>query len=193
MSSTMKHYRRQYYIRGTFQRRFILRFCSLVIAGCVVFGVALYLYGRQTLTTAFVNSRLRVVSTADYLLPALGWATLVIGLCSASACAVAVLLLSHKIAGPLYRLEKIAQAVGNGDLAQTVRLREHDELKTMASAMDGMMQQLRTRITSVKKQAKMLETKLQLMNRAAEVSAQEMPHLQDEVQQLNRLLEQFRS
>lgn len=193
VSSARTHRRRQYYIQGSFQRRFLLKFCGVILLGCLVFGTLLYWYGSQTLTTAFVHSRLRVLTTSDYLFPALAWATVIVGALTAAGCAAMVLLLSHKIAGPLYRLEQVMHAIGNGDLAQSVKLRERDELKAMAGAMDAMVRQLRTRVSSVKQQAKVLEGRLQSVSREAGSSAEALPRLEEDLRQLNAMLAQFRS
>ena len=67
----MKTRRKKYFINKGFQVEFVLKFCGLVALGCVIFGVALYVLSKNTLTTSFENSRLVVKSTADYLLPGL--------------------------------------------------------------------------------------------------------------------------
>ena len=145
--------RRQYYIKRAFQRRFILQFGALVAVGCVALGALLYAYSTPTLTTAFVHSKLRVMSTADFLLPALGFLTLLV---TALAAAARLLLLSHQIAGPLYRLEQTAQAVGRGNISMRVRLRDGDELQDFANAMDAMVSELRTQVQQIQQESRRL-------------------------------------
>ena len=144
--------RRQYYIKRSFQRRFIIQFSFLILLGCVTFGLATYYYSysSRSLTTAFVNSRLQVMSTAEFLLPALGVITLCITALVAVAVAFRLLLFSHRIAGPLYRLEKTAQQVGRGNLDFHVQLRSKDELQDFAQAMDTMISDLRSRIQRIR-------------------------------------------
>ena len=144
--------RRQVYIPGSFQRRFVLQFCAIVLFGCLFFGAILYFYSRRTLTTAFVHSRLHVMSTADFLLPALAFTTVIVTVVVAIAAALRVLLLSHRVAGPLYRLEKAIQAIGRGDLSFRVRLREGDELKGFAESMDGAVVGLRQQLQQMQEQ-----------------------------------------
>lgn len=51
---------------------------------------------------------------------------------------------SHRIAGPLYRLEKdISQMIKGSDLTQTFKLRKHDELKELAAALNKLTMQIR--------------------------------------------------
>lgn len=52
--------------------------------------------------------------------------------------------ISHKIAGPIYRLEKIAQQISLGDLSmENIKLREGDELTDLARAVEGVTERLR--------------------------------------------------
>ncbi len=144
--------RRQYYIKRPFQRRFIFQFLAFIAVGCAAFGVSVYLYSKQTLTTAFFESKLRVMSTSDFLLPALIVTALAVTAGVAFAAAFRLLLFSHKIAGPLYRLEKTAEAVGSGKLNLNVRLRSDDELQELARSMDVMVGDLRSRALAIKNQ-----------------------------------------
>ncbi|MFH2146028.1 MAG: HAMP domain-containing protein [Candidatus Omnitrophota bacterium] len=56
--------------------------------------------------------------------------------------AYASILLSHKVAGPVYRLEKVAYEVAKGDLSQHVQFRKHDELKNLASAFNTVIENI---------------------------------------------------
>ena len=49
-----------------------------MMLGCAAFGAVVYLYGTHTITTAFVHSKLRVMSTGEFLLPALAICTLAV-------------------------------------------------------------------------------------------------------------------
>jgi len=71
-SETKRHVRRKnYFIDKSFQTRFILKFCSLVIAGGLLTVGLLYCLARQSTTVAFMNSRVVVKTTADFILPIL--------------------------------------------------------------------------------------------------------------------------
>lgn len=55
--------------------------------------------------------------------------------------------LSHKIAGPLYRLEKDVKALAqDGDLTRVFRLRKRDEMQGMAEALNGLVNGFRTKL-----------------------------------------------
>ncbi|MFC1620958.1 HAMP domain-containing protein [Candidatus Omnitrophota bacterium] len=137
-----KYKRRHYFINKGFQSEFILKFCILVAVGCVLFGVILYAFSSHTLTTSFENSRLVVKSTADYILPGLLFGGLIVGLLLAIAASIVVLFMTHRLAGPMYRFEKYAQKIGNGELAPDLRIREKDQFQSLVSAFNNMTQGL---------------------------------------------------
>ena len=187
-----RNQRRQHYISGSFQRRFVLQFCALVIGGCVVFGMLLYVYASRTLTTAFVHSKLRVMSTADFLLPALGFSTVIVAMLVAIVAAARMVFLSHRIAGPLYRLEKTADAIGNGDLSLQIRLRNGDELKALAKSMDGMVGDLHARVRQIREQTQRLQEILAQANQRAAMPPELLQQLQDTQGRLHDAISRFR-
>lgn len=187
-----RNQRRQHYISGSFQRRFVLQFCALVIGGCVVFGMLLYVYASRTLTTAFVHSKLRVMSTADFLLPALGFSTVIVAMLVAIVAAARMVFLSHRIAGPLYRLEKTAAAIGNGDLSLQIRLRNGDELKALAKSMDGMVGDLHARVQQIREQTQRLQEILAQANQRAAMPPELLQQLQDTQGRLHDAISRFR-
>src|SRR3989338_2923688 len=112
----MNYKRRNYFINKTFQSEFILKFCGLVMLGSIVFGVILYLFSKHTLTTSFENSRLVIKSTADYIFPGLLFGGIITAIIIALAASVVVILMTHRIAGPMYRFERYINEIGFGRL-----------------------------------------------------------------------------
>lgn len=140
--ANMKYRRRNYFINKSFQTEFILKFCGLVAVGCVIFGIILYLFSSHTLTTSFENSRLVVKSTADYILPGLLFGGVVVGLITAAAASIIVLLMTHRVAGPMYRFERYAQKVGNGELLPDLKIRKKDQFQNLVNTFNNMAQGL---------------------------------------------------
>ncbi len=184
--------RRRKYIKPLFQRRFILQFLSLIILGLIAFSISVYLYSQQTLTTAFINSKLRVMSTGDFLLPALLVIALVITAVVSFMTGLRLLLFSHKIAGPLYRLEKSAEAIGGGDLKLSIRLRSDDELQDFAQTMDGMVRDLRSWAVQIKRQNDKLRELLQRASQVSGIPKDLLQALQAAQKQLDEAISHFR-
>lgn len=63
---------------------------------------------------------------------------------------IAGIFASHKIAGPMYRFEKSARAICDGDLTVNFNVRKSDRVKETASVLENMVESLRSDIGKVK-------------------------------------------
>jgi len=63
--------------------------------------------------------------------------------------AVISLLYSHRVAGPLYRLEMFARRVASGDLTQIVRLRQSDVIHPMADDLNSIVSSLKETVAEI--------------------------------------------
>ena len=97
------------------------------------------------------------MSTADFLLPAIGLTALLMTALTTFLAATRLLLFSHQIAGPLYRLEKTAKEIGAGDLNIKIRLRAKDQLQDLARSMDEMAADLRGRLQKIRQETDRLK------------------------------------
>ncbi len=145
--------RKNYFIKKGFQTNFILKFCVLVVLGSVISGLILYLFSRGTVTTAFVNSRLSIVSTANYILPALIGSGLVAIVLISIATAFVVMYLSHRIAGPLFKIEKSINEIGSGDLTLKIKLRSADEITRTAERLNEMTENIRKNLLEINRKS----------------------------------------
>ncbi len=157
MKNDFRNRRRNYYIKKEFQRNFILKFCALVIAGAILSGAIIYAMSTATVTTTFENLRLTIKSTADYILPTLFFASVVVVVSIGIATIFITLFTSHKIGGALYAIEKHVDEVAAGNLKTEFRLRAGDEIKPLAVGLGLMVRNLRDRIKDVKDAASELE------------------------------------
>jgi len=134
----MGYKRRNYYINKAFQSEFILKFCGLVMLGSALFGIILYMFSKNTLTTSFENSRLVIKSTADYIFPGLLFGGLLVAVFTAIAAGLVVMLMTHRIAGPMYRFEKYINDIGSGKLYSDLKIRQKDQFQNMVDALNKM-------------------------------------------------------
>ncbi|MFH1093825.1 MAG: HAMP domain-containing protein [Candidatus Omnitrophota bacterium] len=61
------------------------------------------------------------------------------------------IVISHKIAGPVYRLQKVARDVSRGDLTTSVSLRSDDELKNLSDAFNSVIENMHRLVSKDKK------------------------------------------
>jgi len=154
-----KYQRSNYYIDKSFQTKFILKFCSLLAFGSALTVALIYWLARHSTTVGIANGRVAVHTTAEYLLPLL-LQTVFIELVIVSLAAIAMMLLvSHKIAGPLHRLKIMLGLLGEGDFSSSMRLREGDQLKQVAVTYNETVEKINGRIKTLKNASSMDEVK----------------------------------
>jgi len=167
----MGYKRKNYFINKVFQSEFILKFCGLVVIGSTVFGIILYLFSKHTLTTSFENSRLVIKSTADYLFPGLLFGGLIVAIFTALAASVVVMLMTHRIAGPMYRFEKYISEIGSGRLYSDLKIRKKDQFQNMADSLNKMTQDLKLGLVEVNEVSEKLD---KLINQLSDSSSREI-------------------
>jgi methyl-accepting chemotaxis protein len=131
-----QHKRRNFFIKKDFQGRLILGYFLFVTGGCLFFLFLLGLFSADTLTISYSNNDLQLGQTPIMLLKkilAAHWVFIVIG---SAILVVATMLLTHRIAGPLFRLEKALDNMLKGRLDDTIFLRTHDEGKDIAKKIN---------------------------------------------------------
>jgi len=137
-----EHKRRRYIVKRVFQLKYtgiILLFIlltSFLAAVTTYYTVFPYLseklanvYPQSRLISILAVSNLRLFYASLALIPIAVW----IGIA-----------LSHKIAGPWYKLENILLDMARGNIAEDIRLRKGDELKSLADAINKVTARLRT-------------------------------------------------
>lgn len=108
-----------------------------VVVGCVI-----------VMLVALTNSNLSNPERVDFFYKLIG----IIGgivLVMTALNFVIGLLFSHRIAGPVYRLKKAMEQVGEGDLSLLIRLRSGDELHELKDAFNDMVSNLRDKVKEV--------------------------------------------
>lgn len=142
--------RRQYYIKKDFQARFIARFFGILVLGGLISVALTFANNRDTLTAVYANSRLMIQNTSLAIMPSVIFTTIITTLVISLVAVVVTLLVSHKIAGPMFRFEKDIQRITGGDLKSRIHIRKGDQFQEMAVSLNEMVQSLSDRITEVR-------------------------------------------
>jgi methyl-accepting chemotaxis protein len=148
--------RRQYFIQKDFQSKFILKFCIILLIGIIISVGLLFLFSKNTLTSSFEQSRLVIKNTADAILPGVFLSHLIALVIIILLTIVITLLVSHKLAGPLFRFEKELKEIGNGDLSKVVKVRKKDQIKAMADSLNQMRANLQNKILDIKEEVEQI-------------------------------------
>ena len=139
--------RRIYYIEKDFQTKHLILTTVLLVTYTFIFVVIIF--SPSMLTLYFDNPLDEKAEAARRLLllhstvwPGIGGAILLFGALS--------IYISHKIAGPLYRLKKSLFMITEGNLDVKVKLRKGDDLKDLAEHVNILVDELRTVVTALK-------------------------------------------
>ncbi|MFH1479169.1 MAG: methyl-accepting chemotaxis protein [Candidatus Omnitrophota bacterium] len=58
-----------------------------------------------------------------------------------------LLILSHRLAGPIYRLEKDLEAIAKGDFHMRIKFRKDDELKSISEGINKILDEIENKFT----------------------------------------------
>lgn len=139
-SQLSKFKRRTYYIDKKFQARFILIFLLVLVVGGGISIALTMLSTQETLTSTYGGEGLAIEKTASAILPSVVLTTLVTTLIVGVLVAVLTLLVSHRIAGPMFRFEQDLKEIGKGDLQKKIHIRDGDQFAGMVHNLNGMVE-----------------------------------------------------
>ncbi len=176
MSDRPHFKRRNYFIDKRFQTLFAFKFLIvLIIAAVAALGLVLY-YTSGTITIGYDGSEINLDQTSDFFFRTLIISFIGLILVTNLIAVTVIIFISHKIAGPLFSLEKNLAEISKGDLTIRISLRDKDQCKVLAVEINEMASVLDTKIGIVKTQIADLSRLIDEMprNQEVELSAQEM-------------------
>lgn len=137
--------RKKYFVKPGFQSRLTAIFILIVIIVANIVGALIYGFSVSQLEDQLVKeSKLPLDSNqlGQALLPGVIMAELI----SIFVVAFICIFVTHTIAGPVYRMERVTHSIGEGDLTNFIKLRPKDELKDLADSMNEMTMGLRNKV-----------------------------------------------
>ncbi len=142
-----KEMRRRYLVRK-FQLKFagfVLLFMLVVgfVCGFVVYNSSMTILVKK-LSGVFPQHRLIAIINEMNLRLVIGFILALVVIFIAS------IFISHRIAGPLVRIEKSISEIGDGNLSLTVKLRKTDELQDLAQTINNMTALLKEKLKAPK-------------------------------------------
>ena len=137
--------RRHVFIKKAFQGRLILAVLALIMLSGLCSALLIYWLIDDDLKAQWFSAHAAISEVSKRLGLSILIGSLVSLLLAGGLSVVSVLYASHKIAGPLYRFEKLCERIGNGELDKMVQLREKDQLQALAQAFSDMLEKLRSR------------------------------------------------
>ena len=153
MKNTEKTFmrRRQYFIKKSFQARFIIGFTALLIIQSALIGVLFMRMSSQTLTTGYSGSRFLIDKTSSFFLLNFVIVSVSVAVAMLIAGCLVFVYLSHRIAGPLYRFEHGLKELSEGNLKERITLRKTDQLAELQDAVNQAAAKIENRVKEIKK------------------------------------------
>ena len=137
--------RQTIYIQRGFQGRSIAVVTGIIAASGLLSGVLLYLLLSSELSTELYTAHQQIKNVWESLASTVIFSNVITVSVTSVVAAIAVLYQSHKIAGPMTRLQRICEEVTSGNLNPVTTLRKADQLTALASAFETMVNSLQTK------------------------------------------------
>jgi len=193
MTRQKSRYRRKtYLIQKMLQAKFIIAFLLLVIIGSIISGIIFYLKANTYLGYHYGMAHLKIEKTGEILQPALlisyGIGVVLIGI----ATIILTIIISHKVAGPLYRFERSAEEIGKGNLTLETRVREKDQAKEVADALSRMTIELRKKLIEIDSHSKDIKYAVDELNSMVWEKTPNIAGIQEKFQNLKQMSDTLR-
>lgn len=130
----------------TFPLGFLARTAAASAAACAVGLVLLRWVLSQELGEEFAPAFHTLRSTLGFLVPALAFSLLAVLLVASGAVFAVAVFASHTVAGPLFRLQRVAGYLGRRVLTGRIHLRAGDRGKPLAAELNRWVAQSRERL-----------------------------------------------
>lgn len=129
---------------------FSIKFLVIIVIEAIM-AVGLFLYlSKGTLTTGYIGSELKISRTYDFFLPMLLLSNIIIvGVTGIIGIAV-LIFMSHRIAGPMFRFEKVLDEISKGDLTYKFKLRQGDQFKELEKRINELTDMLDSKAGNLK-------------------------------------------
>lgn len=152
-----KRRKRNYLINKDLQGKLGLQYFLLTVASIGLFGLLFAIASSGNLTISYENQGIEVGSTPLVLLGEILRSQGIFLLFGGLLVILITIVLSHRIAGPIYRFEQTFKAMAQGQLNQKIYLRKADEAKELGNLINQFNQQLSDDLARLKQQANKLK------------------------------------
>jgi len=150
--------RRLHFLSNQFQRSFVIKFCLIVVAGALISGAVIYLKSQATVTTVFEDSRLKIKSTADFILPAVLLSSSVVIAVVGILTVIVTLWSYRKIERLLFQMGEEIEEADAGNLNVQLKPGKDVEFKVLALSLNKLIRDFKKIIVMVKNDVFQLES-----------------------------------
>ena len=125
--------RKQYIVKKGFQLRFMIIIIIAMVLIAIVTGLSIYSAVMQTLVNQFHGENLAMIQHA------ITYKLFIRSLLLIFAIAIISVFISHRVAGPIYKFERIIKDLASGKKVEEFKLRKRDEFYELALAINNLI------------------------------------------------------
>ncbi|MDH4332537.1 MAG: methyl-accepting chemotaxis protein [Desulfobulbaceae bacterium] len=129
-------------VKKELQHWMLVRIFGVVLLSSMIAALILFFYAHKEVGDSYYNAHITIRHVSDLLWPVIA-AGSVVSLVAGMFLAV---FLPQKIAGPIYRIEKELERLGQGDLTVEIRLRPKDPFQDMVGEINQSIASLRSHL-----------------------------------------------
>jgi len=141
--------RRCYFINKELQGKYILSYFLVIFIGTMVLIAGLWIFTGDSMSIVYDNYNLKLGSTPSIMSQKLlfvFWGYMVLG---GIVIVIWSMLLTHRIAGPLFKIERYVETLRKGKLNGRIYLRKNDEGTELADSLNEFTQTLADDIAAI--------------------------------------------
>jgi methyl-accepting chemotaxis protein len=194
--------RKRYFIQKGFQSKMIRNVLLLVIIGTVITGAIVYgivAYQQKmakaelfAVTDTFGDDP-KIITRIQIVKPAIISSLIITNVISLIVVSVLMLFYSHRIAGPVYKIQKAMGQVQDGHFGLDISLRIKDEFQELADSFNLMLDGLRKKVLEAKISQNDVHAALDTLIDEKVISKDDCKHLMDNIENSESVLDTFKT
>ena len=170
--------RKNFFIKKNLQGKLILGYFLFIAGGGLFFIILLGAFSADTLTISYSNHGLQFGQTPVILLKKILAAHWVFIASGAIFTIIAAMLITHRIAGPIFRFERTLDNMLHKDLSDDITLRTKDEGKELAKKINEFNRDLSTTFKNLQSHSNAITTHLEQANiKTSDISGEKLDEL----------------
>jgi methyl-accepting chemotaxis protein len=184
-----KHKRRNFFIKKELQGRYILMFFIFVVLGSIMYAAIFSMLTADSFTIVYKDNNLTLGKTPYILMAEMMRANWILILSGGVAGVIIAMFLTHRFAGPLFKLERVVREMAAGNLSVDATLRKRDEGKELAALINLLNETLAANVKSMRELSAAMDSSIR--KAAAAGSKEELGSMLAEAGAINEKLKKI--
>jgi methyl-accepting chemotaxis protein len=176
-------------LKKAFEYKFVIKFVGSVTAGFFLILILLYLLSSPDGTPPFCNTISKILGTDDILIATFVLTGIIEILLITAVIVIISIFTSHKLAGPLFRLERVLEDFSKGDIKQKkIRFRKSDPFELIEATYNSAVEELTLKLKGVNNAYKNMNKAIEKLDGSAEAKKEFL----EKVNLLDKEIRQFK-